>query len=179
MSVDEKEAKETRVTNEEILAALKESFPQAIVAVPAEVKDFTLVVSDEHLVEVAAYLRDEAGFDYLSCLTATDQAEYFELVYYLYSMEEKTGPLVLKVRVPDKENPEAPSLVAVWRGAEFQECEVYDFFGIRFTDHPDLRRLFLWEGFEGWPLRKDFEPAWPVDTNELVALKHSKPQDII
>ncbi len=167
------------MTNEEILAALQESFPRAIVEAPAEVKDFALVVRGEHLVEVAAYLRDEAGFDYLSCVTATDQAEYLEIVYYLYSMKEKRGPLVLKVRVPDKENPEVPSLASVWRGAVLQECEVYDFFGIRFTDHPDLRRIFLWEGFEGWPLRKDFVPAWPIDTDELVALTHSKPEDRI
>lgn len=165
------------MTNEEILAALQESFPEAIVEVPAEVKDFVLVVSGEHLVEVATYLRDEAGFDYLSCVTATDQAEYFEMVYYLYSMKDKKGPLVLKVRLPDKENPRVPSLASVWCGAEFQECEVYDFFGIRFSGHPDLRRIFLWEGFEGWPLRKDFVPAWPIDTNELVALKYSKPGD--
>ncbi len=163
------------MTNEELLTVLKENFPQAIVEVSEGVKDFALVVRGAHLVEVATYLRDEAGFDYLSCVTATDQAAYFEVVYYLYSMKEKKGPLVLKVRLPDKENPEVSSLASVWRGAGLQECEVYDFFGIRFAGHPDLRRIFLWEGFKGWPLRKDFVPAWPIDTNELVALKYSKP----
>ncbi len=63
---------------------------------------------------------------------------------------------MLKVRLEDRDAPELPSVTPVWYGAQLQEREVYDLFGIRFSGHPDLRRIFLWEGFAGYPLRKDF-----------------------
>ncbi|GAH82618.1 unnamed protein product [marine sediment metagenome] len=63
---------------------------------------------------------------------------------------------MLKVRCYDRENPTLPSVVGIWRGADFQEREIFDLFGIGFEGHPNLRRIVLWEGFEGHPLRKDF-----------------------
>ncbi len=147
---------------EEIIQALKEKFPEAIAEVPEEVKDPTVVVKREHLEKVALFLRDEAGFNYLSFMSGVDRPERLEVVYYLYSMGrepigENLGPFVLKVYLEDKENPSLPTVSHIWPCAFQQEQEIYDFFGIRFEGHPDLRRIFMWDGFPGWPLRKDFE----------------------
>ena len=69
---------------------------------------------------------------------------------------KKNQSFTLKARVYDRENPSLPSLYPIWQGADFQEREIYDLMGISFEGHPDLRRIFLWEGFPGYPLRKDF-----------------------
>ncbi|MGC8829345.1 MAG: NADH-quinone oxidoreductase subunit C [Verrucomicrobiia bacterium] len=82
---------------------------------------------------------------------------YLEVVYHLYSMQLAHGPVILRLRTGNRTNDvEVPSLTPVWRGAEFQEREVYDLFGIRFVGHPDLRRILMWEGFAGYPMRKDY-----------------------
>jgi NADH-quinone oxidoreductase subunit C len=82
---------------------------------------------------------------------------YFEVVYHLYSVELKHGPLVIRTRTADRSNnTRIPSVTAIWRGAEFQEREAYDLFGILFEGHPDLRRILMWEGFQDYPMRKDY-----------------------
>ena len=145
------------MTNEEILGKLKEKFPEDIVEVP-ELIDFTVAVKPEAVTEVARFLHDECGLDYLALLTAVDRPERFEVVYHLWSIKDRTTePFVLKVYVQDKENPTVPSVTPLWRGANYQEREAYDLMGIRFEGHPNLKRLLLWEGFPGHPLRKDFE----------------------
>ena len=145
------------MTNEDILARIKEAFPVAVVDVPVEMIDFTMVLAAEQLFEVARLLRDEIGMDYLTDVTAVDYPECFEVVYHLYSVSKDQGPLTLKVLLEDKENPEVASVTPLWPGANFMECEVYDLMGIAFAGHPDLRRIMLWDGFPGHPLRKDFE----------------------
>jgi NADH/F420H2 dehydrogenase subunit C len=145
------------VTNEEILSKLKECFPEAVVDVP-ELIDFTVAIKPEAVAEVARFLRDECGLDYLALLTAVDQPERFEVVYHLWSIKDRTTePFVLKAYIEDKENPTVPSVTPLWRGANYQEREAYDLMGIRFQGHPNLKRILLWEGFPGHPLRKDFE----------------------
>ena len=116
-----------------------------------------LLEKPEDLLRAAAFLKSAPDFrmDYLASVTAVDYLKYLESVYHLYSIEKKTGPVVLRVRVPRKD-PRIPSLVGLYRGAELQERENYDLFGIVYEGHPDLRRLFLWETFEGHPLRKDY-----------------------
>jgi NADH-quinone oxidoreductase subunit C len=80
-----------------------------------------------------------------------------EVVYHLYSMELKHGPLILRLRTADRaEQNHVPSLTPVWRGAEFQEREAYDLYGIIFDGHPDLRRILMWDGFKDFPMRKDY-----------------------
>ncbi len=82
---------------------------------------------------------------------------YLEAVYHLYSMELKHGPVILRLRTENRtDKAHAPSLTPIWRGAEFQEREVYDLFGIVFNGHPDLRRILMWEGFKDFPMRKDY-----------------------
>jgi NADH-quinone oxidoreductase subunit C len=82
---------------------------------------------------------------------------YLEVVYHLYSMELKHGPIILRLRTGNRaEQTRLPSLTPIWRGAEFQEREVYDLFGIIFDGHPDLRRILMWDGFKDFPMRKDY-----------------------
>ena len=80
-----------------------------------------------------------------------------EVVFHLYSVAKKHGPLVLRMKTANRtDQVELPSLTPVWRAAEFQEREVFDLYGIIFTGHPDLRRLLMWEGFKDHPMRKDY-----------------------
>lgn len=82
---------------------------------------------------------------------------YMEVVYHLFSMSLKHGPVILRIRTGNRtDDVTVPSLTPVWRGAEFQEREVYDLYGVRFSGHPDLRRILMWEGFTEFPMRKDY-----------------------
>jgi len=82
---------------------------------------------------------------------------YLEAVYHLYSVALKHGPVVIRMRTANRtDKVELPSLTPVWRGAELQEREVFDLYGIVFTGHPDLRRILMWDGFKDYPMRKDY-----------------------
>ncbi len=82
---------------------------------------------------------------------------YLEVVYHLYSMELKHGPVVLRLRTANRaDNTRLPSLTPLWRGAEFQEREVYDLYGVIFEGHHDLRRILMWDNFVGFPMRRDY-----------------------
>jgi NADH-quinone oxidoreductase subunit C len=100
---------------------------------------------------------------------------YLEVVYHLYSMALKYGPVVVRVRTANRTtDTHVPSLTPLWRGAEFQEREVYDLYGVVFDGHPDLRRILLWDGFQDYPMRKDYvEPddyEWePTPHDEVLA----------
>ena len=103
-------------------------------------------------------LKDELGFDLLSDITAVDywqkKEPRFEVVYQIVSRANRSR---LRVRVPvPEDDPTVDSLTPLWRGANFLEREVWDLYGIRFTDHPDLRRILLYDEFQGHPLRKDY-----------------------
>ena len=107
------------------------------------------------IAQVAGYMKDTLEFDFLDMITAADYSEHFELIYRLQSI--KNNALAsLKVKC-DKERPSVPSLVNLWLGASFQEREIYDLFGVEFSGHTNLKRIVLWHGFEGHPLRKDFK----------------------
>lgn len=82
---------------------------------------------------------------------------FLEVIYHLYSMHLKHGPVVLRLRTANREElARLPSLTPVWRGAEFQEREIFDLYGVFFEGHPDLRRLLMWDGFQAHPMRKDY-----------------------
>jgi NADH-quinone oxidoreductase subunit C len=82
---------------------------------------------------------------------------YLEAVYHLYSVTHKHGPVIIRMRTADRgDRARLPSLTPIWRGAEFQEREIYDLYGIRFEGHPDLRRILMWDEFEDYPMRKDY-----------------------
>ncbi len=108
--------------------------------------------------ETALTLRDrqEFTFDLLNSVSAVDYIGHFEVVYHLTSLRQNRSAVV-KVKCGEgRQDPVVPSVVSVWRGADLQEREAYDLMGVRFEGHPNLKRIMLWEGFPGHPLRKDF-----------------------
>lgn len=141
------------LSGKEVAAKIEEKFPGSVV----ESAQDNLAVKSDALLDIARFLKDAEGldFDYLNFITAVDYYEYFEVVYMLSSLEHNHS-LTVKTRCYDRENPALPSVVGLWQGADFQEREIYDLFGIKFEGHPNMKRIFLWEGFEGHPLRKDF-----------------------
>lgn len=123
------------------------------------------IVEKDKLVEVATAIRDEFGFDLLTAVTAVDYLpdNKMEVVYHAYKTTGGPG-LVFRVQVPRVDPVEVPSLINVYPGADLQEREAWDLMGIKFTGHPDLRRILMWEGYEGHPLRKDWkEPFYEED----------------
>jgi NADH-quinone oxidoreductase subunit C/D len=122
-------------------------------------------VEKDKLVEVATTIRDEFGFDLLTALTAVDYLpdNKMEVVYHAYKTTGGPG-LVFRVQVERVDPIEVPSLIDVYPGVDLQEREAWDLYGIKFTGHPDLRRILMWEGYEGHPLRKDWqEPFYEED----------------
>lgn len=118
------------------------------------------LVKPEHLSSIMLKLRDDLGYDYLTSVTGVDYLpdDRMEVVYHL---RKSTGgsPLVLKAQLP-RDHPVVSSIVSIYPGAEFQEREAWDLLGIKFEGHPDLRRILMWEGFSGHPLRKDWKEAY-------------------
>jgi NADH/F420H2 dehydrogenase subunit C len=154
----------------DLLADIRAALPAAEFEAVPGARDVTILVRPDHLLHVCTHLRDEAHMDYLSMVTSVDRPEYFEIVYYLYSFQYGGQPLVIKVRTP-KDGPgmpSVPSLTSLWRGADWQEREIYDLMGITFTGHPDMTRILMWDGFEGHPLRKDFVSKIETTTEELL-----------
>jgi len=124
------------------------------------------IVETNKLKEFATTLRDKLGYDYLSSVTAVDYLpeEKMEVVYHAYK-STGGGYLEFKVRVP-RENPVVPSLTSVFPGANFQEREAWDLMGVRFEGHPNLKRILMWEGFAGHPLRKDWHEPYYEDEHK-------------
>ncbi|HEY0667475.1 MAG TPA: NADH-quinone oxidoreductase subunit C [Sphingobacteriaceae bacterium] len=123
----------------------------------AESQFLNITVSPEYLHELALRLKltPETSFDFLFCLTGMDWGLELGVIYHLESTTHR-HKLVLRVNTPDRENPVLDSVSDIWRTAEFHEREVFDFFGIKFNNHPNMKRLFMPADWEGYPLRKDY-----------------------
>jgi NADH:ubiquinone oxidoreductase subunit D/NADH:ubiquinone oxidoreductase subunit C len=168
---------------------LVRQFPESVVLDSR--KGYTgYLITAERLVDVATYVRDVMGYDYLSSVTAVDYfpEDKMEVVYHAY--KSTGGPaLVYKVQVP-RENSTVPSLITVYPGVDLQERETWDLLGVRFEGHPDLRRVLLWEGFDGHPLRKDwrepyyedegkpFRTRWPEGNVQRIETKNPFGQNV-
>jgi NADH-quinone oxidoreductase subunit C len=139
------------LSGQEIAAQIEEKLPGSV----TESSQGSAVVKNDALPAVAAFLKDTLKFDYLNYITAVDYYSHFEIVYQMTSLEHNQT-VVIKTRCYGRDNPSVPSVIGVWRAADAQEREIYDLMGIRFEGHPNLKRIFLWEGFPGHPLRKDF-----------------------
>jgi len=140
-----------------LVTALVERFGEAIESGTLEHEQIILYITPSKIVEVCGVLRDEHSFDRASSVTALDwypQEPRFEVVYLLHSVKANLR-LRLKVRLSG-EMPTVESVCSVWAGANWYEREVFDLFGVTFTNHPDLRRIMMPEEWEGHPLRKDF-----------------------
>jgi NADH/F420H2 dehydrogenase subunit C len=116
-----------------------------------------ITVQPELLYKLMSQLKSnsETKFDYLFCLSGVDWGEELGVVYHLESTTHR-HIIVVKVQTKDRENPVFDSVYDIWATAEFHEREVFDFFGIKFNNHPNLKRLFLTEDWDGFPLRKDY-----------------------
>lgn len=145
--------------SKKVLTALTKRFKAQILDSHAHVGDETILILPEHLIEIATFLRtdDKMAFEVLSDITAVDYLQRkprFEVVYHFYSMSLKHR---LRIKVMVEEGQEVvPTLTGIWRAANWAEREVWDMFGVRFEGHPDLRRILMYEEFEGYPLRKDY-----------------------
>lgn len=137
----------------DISQQISSQFPEAVI----EFSNKSVIVKRELLTQVLEYLKNtpELAFDYLADMSSVDYYDYFEVVYQLVSLE-KNHILTIKTRCYDHAKPTIPSITSLWRGADLMEREIFDLMGIGFSGHPNLKRIVLWEGFEGHPLRKDF-----------------------
>lgn len=169
---------------QEIADAINSAVKDACVTVsrnPAPSEQHSLLLSSSKAKECAQWLKSESPwkFDYLSNVTGNDWPEdliakqakkkpvidaddagmhaCLEAIYHLYSISKSLGPLVIRMRTKDRADcVQLPSLTPVWRSAELQEREIFDLYGIQFEDHPDLRRLLMWDEYEDHPMRKDY-----------------------
>ena len=145
--------------NERILDRLKAEFPAGLELANEYCGELTVVVKKGDLVAVSRFLRDDASlrFDSIRDVCGADYYrpdDRFEVVYNLYSLPNKAR-LRVKVRV-DESDLHVPTVTGIWAGANWMERETYDMYGILFDGHPDLRRIYMPEEFEHYPLRKDF-----------------------
>lgn len=143
----------TWLSPQEVAVRVQAAVPDSVI----EATDVALVVDPARLTEAVTFLRDDADLDlsFLCNLTAVDYDGDLEVVYHLQSLD-LNHILTVKTPAGGYEDPRVPSMEPLYHGALLQEREVFDLFGITFEGHPDLRRMLLWEGFPGYPLRKSF-----------------------
>lgn len=142
------------MSKEEIETAIRDRFPEAVLGTGDARGIPILLIAPEYIRPVCEWLKYELGFDQPDCITAVDTGDHLEMVYLLYSFQHGSR-VELKVSL-DYNQPIIDSVTPVWKGANWQEREVFDLFGIEFRDHPDLRRILLPDDFEGYPLRKSY-----------------------
>ena len=143
------------MTREELKQLISEKWPEAVALEGGQWLNVQVPV--ENWRELALWLRMEKAleFDFLFCPTCVDWLKHLTMVYHFTSIRHR-HTLVVKVNL-DRENPVIETVCDIWRTAEFHEREVYEMFGVHFTNHPDLRKLILPDDWEGYPMRKDYE----------------------
>jgi NADH-quinone oxidoreductase subunit C len=142
---------------QEVVDTISSDFSDVFEEVYQSTGDTFLRIVPEANVEICKYLKEEHHFIYLSDIFGTDRftsEDRFEVVYNLVSLRDKER-LFLKTWLPE-ENPEIQSVTSVWQAANWCERQVYDMLGVTFTNHPDMRRIYMPEDFEYFPLRKEF-----------------------
>lgn len=145
------------MTSDEMSDRLREAFPAAITDQSRFRDESTLRIQASFLREICLHARDKLGFNYLIDVSSVDHfgnEPRYEVVYELYSMKDCVH-LRLKI-VVSEDDCTVPTVSDIWPTADWHEREVYDMMGIRFADHPDLRRILMWDGYPYHPLRKDF-----------------------
>ena len=146
------------VEEKKILELLKQKFPKSILEVATPLGDEVAVIDGKALLAVVQFMKDKPH-EYsmlldLTCIDYLEEDPRFEMVYHLFSLTQNKR-LRIKAKLSEKD-PRIPSLTPLWKNANWLEREVFDLFGIYFEGHPDLRRIFMYEEFEGYPLRKDY-----------------------
>jgi NADH-quinone oxidoreductase subunit C len=148
------------MTGADLLKAIEKIFGSRILLKTEFRGETTLTIRREELHELALFCRDELAFDYLLDISSIDNfgdEPRFEVVYELYSLALATH-LRLKLRVSE-DDPTVDTVSDIWPAANWHEREIYDMMGLRFNNHPDLRRILMWEGYPYFPLRKEFPLA--------------------
>ena len=144
-------------TLQDVVDGLSEDFSDSFIEVYQSSGDTFIRVEADAIVEICRYLKNEKHFIYLTDLFGVDRftsEDRFEIVYDIISLRDRER-LFVKVRLPEEE-PVVASITDVWKSASWMEREAYDMFGVRFTDHPDFRRMYMPEDFDYFPLRKEF-----------------------
>ena len=161
------------MTCEDAVKKLREAFPDSIHEETQFRGETSLRIAKSSLRDICLHARDRMGFDYLVDVSSVDhfgQEPRYEMVYELYSLRNEFH-LRLKTEVSEDDNT-APTVSDIWPTADWHEREVYDLMGIRFINHPDLRRILMWEGYPYFPLRKDFPLGGkPTDLPEIAFTK--------
>ncbi len=155
------------VTDSPALAGIVENFSEAVVETHAAHGDFTAIIQPDKIVAVITWLKNEPGleFNMLMDLFGVDylpRQPRFEVVYHLYSVSQNHR-VWIKVQL-DGARPEVDSITSLYKAANWFEREVWDMFGIKFNGHPDLRRILMYDQFEGHPLRRDY----PIDKRQPI-----------
>lgn len=141
--------------NEKLTERIRILVPEAQLEENKQFLTFVIPADKFHDMAVNLKNSEDTAFDYLFCLTGVDIVKYLMVVYHLSSTKHGHS-IELKVRTEDRENPVFDTVSDIWLAAELYEREVFDLFGIRFNNHPDLRRIFLDENWKGYPFRKDY-----------------------
>ena len=149
--------------------SLKEAFETKILSAKEYAGETTLWINKDALLDICLKLKDD-GFTYLVDIAGVHypmNEKCYTIVYYLHHIPSSNR---IRLKVEASENDKIPSVTSIWKTANWMEREAYDMLGIQFTGHPDLRRLLMWEGFHGHPLRKDF-PLLGIDTGAAIYLE--------
>jgi len=149
------------MTNEEIKQSVSALFPGVTYDETGEFLTILIAPAELRPVMKALRFNKEYNFDFLFCLTCIDWKTHLMMVYHLLSRKHKHN-IVVKAKIQDIVNPEIETVCDIWQTANFHEREVYDLFGVKFINHPDMRRLLLDENWDGYPLRKNY-----VDENMI------------
>jgi NADH-quinone oxidoreductase subunit C len=147
--------------------SIRAALPDTVQSAKQFAGQVTVVVGREQIARVARHLKDVEDFKYCVDVTAVDWKDRkprFDVVYHFYSFSKNDR---IRVKCAAGEDEDVPSIATVFLAANWSERETYDMFGIRFAGHPDLRRILTWDGFHGYPLRKDF-PLEGIDTGAAV-----------
>lgn len=141
------------MTNEDIKSLITQHVSEVVFE---ETQFLNAVVDGNKAFSLLKSLREnpETEFDYLFCQSGVDWKDFFYVVYHLSSKKHR-HTLVIKAKISDRVNPQIESVAGIWKTAEMNELEIFDLFGIKFNNHPNLRRLFLDDTW-GFPLRKDY-----------------------
>jgi NADH-quinone oxidoreductase subunit C len=150
------------MTRDQLTAFVTEKFPEVKLGTNRQFPEFIAAPDQLHSLCKTFKEHPATKLDYLFCQTALDRKDGFHMVYHLTSSELAHG-LMVRTILTDKVNPEVATVGDIWKSAEFYEREVFDLFGIKFINHPDLRRIFLDDDWVGYPLRKDYKDSFTLE----------------
>lgn len=150
------------MTREELTTFVATLIPDMKPGSNKQYAEVIVTAAQMHDLAIALQNSPKTKLDYLFCETAVDRKDGFHMIYYI-SSSTLLHSLMIRVVIPDKLNPVIPTVSDVWRAAEFYERELFDLFGIKFENHPNLKRIFLEDDWVGYPLRKDYKDPFTIE----------------